>query len=89
MATTTIKSTYALGVETVRALERMAQRWKVPKSEALRREIRAAAGEGLPGPTDALRALDRLQQSLDLTPARAQEWARKSSAAHRAQEEIP
>jgi hypothetical protein len=80
MAITTIKSTYALDVETVRALERMAQRWKVSKSEALRRAIRAAAGEGLGGSTPALEALDRLQRSLDLTPARARAWARKTRA---------
>ena len=84
MAVTTIKSTYALDVETVRALERMAQRWKVSKSEALRRAIRAAAGEGLAAPTDGLAALDRLQRSLDLTPARARAWARKTRTERRA-----
>jgi len=43
MAVTTIKSTYALDVETVRELEEMARAWKVSKSEALRRAIRSAA----------------------------------------------
>ena len=76
MAITTIKSTYALDVETVRALERMAGRWKVSKSEALRRAIRAAAGEEPPH-TDALHALDRLQRSVSLTPAKARAWARE------------
>src|SRR2546427_12085205 len=76
MATTTIRSTYALDVETVRTLERIAQRWKVSKSEALRRAIRAAAGEGDAG--DALAALDRLQGALELTPARARSWARRA-----------
>lgn len=78
MATTMIKSTYALDVDTVRALERMAQRLGVSKSEALRRAIRAAAGEEPSGTKDALQALDRLQQSLDLTPAKARAWARKA-----------
>jgi len=77
MAITTIKSTYALDVETVRALERMAERWKVSKSEALRRAIRAAAGEE-PPQTDALHALDRLQRSVRLTPAKAHAWARET-----------
>ena len=84
MAITTIKSTYALDVETVRALERMAQHWKVSKSEALRRAIRSAAGEELSGANDTLEALDRLQQSLGLTPARACAWARKTRAERRA-----
>jgi hypothetical protein len=84
MAITTIKSTYALDVETVRALERMALRLRVSKSEALRRAIRAAAGEVLPASHDALDALDRLQRSLDLTPARARVWARKVRAERRA-----
>ena len=84
MAMTTIKSTYALDVETVRALERMAQRWKVSKSEALRRAIRAAASERPPGATDALQALDRLQRSLRLTPAKAKAWATTSRLERRA-----
>ena len=84
MATTTIRSTYALDVDTVRALERMAQRWKVSKSEALRRAIRAAAQENPLPATDALRALDQLQRSLKLTPAKAQAWARNVRAERRA-----
>jgi len=75
MASTIVRTTYALDVETVRALERMARRWKVSKSEALRRAVRAAAeaeGRG----SDALEALDALQRSLQLTPRSAQAWAR-------------
>lgn len=83
MAILTIKSTYALDVETVRALERMAERWKVSKSEALRRAIRAAAGEG-PQHTEALQALDRLQRSVRLTPAKARTWARHTGAERQA-----
>jgi hypothetical protein len=75
MATTTIKSTYSLDVETVRALERMARRWKVSKSEALRRAIRALASQELDGPDDdPVRALDRLQQSLGLSPDACRRW---------------
>ena len=36
MATTTVKSTYSLDVESVQALEDLARRWRVSKSEALR-----------------------------------------------------
>jgi ribbon-helix-helix CopG family protein len=74
MASPTIKSTYSLDVETVRALERTARRWKVTKSEALRRAIRAA--ETAPGADDPLRVLDELQSSLDLSPAASRTWVR-------------
>ncbi len=84
MATTTIRSTYALDVETVQALERIAQRWQVSKSEALRRAIRAAAGEQPATARKALDALDALQQSLKLTPAKARAWARQARAERRA-----
>ena len=84
MAITTIRSTYALDVETVRALERIAQRWQVSKSEALRRAIRAAAGEPPASSRKALDALDGLQQSLNLTPAKARAWTRQVRAERRA-----
>ena len=84
MAITTIRSTYALDVETVRVLERIAHRWRVSKSEALRRAIRAAETHKPPAATDALRALDRLQRALRLTPAQAKAWARKARAERRA-----
>jgi len=84
MAITTIRSTYALDVETVRALERIAQRWQVSKSEALRRAIRAAASEQPATARKALDALDGLQQSLNLTPAKARAWTRQARAERRA-----
>jgi hypothetical protein len=84
MATTTIRSTYALDVETVRTLERIAARWQVSKSEALRRAIRAAAAEQPETARNALDALDRLQKSVSLTPARARMWARQVRAERRA-----
>jgi len=68
-----IKATYALDVETIRTLARMARRWNVSKSEALRRAIHSAAKQR--ANVDALKALDKLQKSLKLTPARAQAWA--------------
>ena len=76
MATITIKSTYSLDVETVRQLEAMARRWKVSKSEALRRAIRAAANQQPAAGRQALRALDRLQDSLALPKDAAKRWER-------------
>ena len=84
MAITTIRSTYALDVETVRALERIAQRWQVSKSEALCRAIRAAADEQPATARKALDALDDLQRSLNLTPAKARAWTRQARANRRA-----
>lgn len=59
MATTTIKATYSLDPDTVRLLERTARRWRVSKSEALRRAIRAAALADMPNDAEAL--LDSIQ----------------------------
>ena len=64
MAVTTIKSTYSLDVGSVRTLEELARRWKVSKSEVLRRAIRIAAAGDNPGNVAALDALDRLQASV-------------------------
>jgi hypothetical protein len=82
MASTIIRSTYALDVESVRRLEAIARRWNVSKSEALRRAIRSAS-EGNAG-NDALDALDALQKSLRLTPGAANDWADSARAERRA-----
>ena len=84
MATTTIKSTYSLDVETVRQLEAMARRWRVSKSEALRRAIRAAATEQPAAGRQALDALERLQKSLALTKDAARRWERSAKNERRA-----
>ncbi|MFQ5744598.1 MAG: ribbon-helix-helix protein, CopG family [Acidobacteriota bacterium] len=84
MAIPKIKSTYSLDVETVEALEQMARRWKVSKSEALRRAIRAAAGQGPEEAAGALRALEALQQSLELSTDGARRWERRTGAERRA-----
>ena len=90
MAILTIKSTYSLDPETVRALQDMARRWGVSKSEALRRAVRAAAAENRGDESEILKALDELQRSMALTRAEAQRWTsrvraerRASSARHR------
>ena len=73
MATHTVKGTYSLDVPTVRALERLAKRWDVSKSEALRRAIQIAEQSA---PDEAVRALDRLQRSLALTKTAEDGWLR-------------
>ena len=83
MATPTVKTTYALDVETVRALEGMARRWGVSKSEALRRTIRAAAHGPAPGAPKTLAALSALQRSLDLSSDAAARWARQTKRERR------
>jgi ribbon-helix-helix CopG family protein len=75
MAVTTIKSTYALDVETVHTLERMAANWNVSKSEALRRAIRIASKDATSQHSDALTALDELQGSLSMNGTQARAWA--------------
>lgn len=84
MARVSVKATYALDVATVEALERMAQRWAVSKSEALRRAIRAAAAAETAGGRGSLDHLDRLQGALALSPARARAWVREVRAERRA-----
>lgn len=84
MAVTTIKSTYALDVESMRTLEKLAQRWNVSKSEVLRRAIRIAALDGSPGEGVVLGALDRLQTSLRLRKVNLARWERDLKAERRA-----
>lgn len=76
MPTPKIKATYSLEPETIRLLDRLARRWKVSKSEALRRAIRASASidSGVDG--GAISTLDRLQQAAGLTFVAAHRWAR-------------
>ncbi len=84
MASETIKGTYSLDVETVRALEGLARRWNVSKSEALRRVIQAgAAREPREAGREALRALDDLQRALDLSAGAAAGWAARAQAERR------
>ena len=84
MAVTTIKSTYALDVESMRTLEKLAQRWNVSKSEVLRRAIRIAATDGSPGDGAVLGALDRLQASLRSRRVDLAQWERDLKAERRA-----
>jgi hypothetical protein len=84
MAIPKLKATYTLDAETVRALERMARRWGVSKSEALRRAIRRAMEHGTDRTQDGLEALDRLQRALELTLQGARRWVQSIRAERRA-----
>ena len=83
MATHTVKTTYALDVETVRTLEDLARRWNVSKSEALRRAIRASSVQAPGAGLTPIQALDRLQRRLGLTPRGAAGWAAQARAERR------
>ena len=73
VVSTTIRSTYALDVETVQMLDRLARQWAVSKSEALRRAIRAAAEQGMSAEREAHRfAWRQLQTGVRLTPEASQ-----------------
>jgi hypothetical protein len=85
MASAMIKSTYSLDPETVRKVERLATRWKVSKSEVLRRAVAAAKEEPSlapppPEPTieSRLEALCKLQEHMNLTPQQARAWEKDS-----------
>ena len=75
MAIPMIKSTYTLDVDTVRSLDDLARRWKVTKSEALRRAIQAASNATPASAAPALAALDELQRSAGMSSARAAAWS--------------
>ena len=84
MAIPTIESTFLLDVESVRTLETLAKRWRVSKTEVLRRAIRIAATEGRPENDTALSALDRLQNSVRQRQVDASRWVRDLKADRRA-----
>ncbi len=84
MATTTIKSTYSLDVESVRTLETLAKRWRVSKSEVLRRAIRAVAAEEAGAVGGPLDALHRLQASVRDEGVDLDRWARDVRSERRA-----
>ena len=83
MAAKTIKSTYSLDLESVRALEALARHWKVSKSEVLCRALRIAVREGGPGKA-AANSLDRLQASLRERNVNVSQWAQNVKQERRA-----
>ncbi len=78
MAIPKIKATYSLDLSTAETLARLAERWGVSKSEALRRSIEHAArelhrdAEGTDNPK--LAAFRALQGSLSLNEEAASAW---------------
>ena len=81
MARMTVRSTFALDVNTSDSLERLARQWGVSKSEALRRAIAAAAVvEAADSASDALNALESLQERLDLDRDKAERWIERIRA---------
>jgi hypothetical protein len=74
MADPRVKATYSLDVATVKILERVAKRWGVSKSEALRRAIHASAT--LPTEADPrLHALSELQSAAAISASDAESWS--------------
>jgi len=78
-----IKATYTLDAVTIRKLEDMARQRGVSTSQALKEAVQLASINGGHKRSHALKALDRLQDSLKLTTAKARSWARGSRAEHR------
>lgn len=72
MAIMTVRSTYSLDVETMKLIESLARRWDVSKSEVLRRAVRMAHEQS--ATSERLGAFRRLQASMNLTTAQADEW---------------
>ena len=83
MATPMIKATYTLDAHTMRVLERVAKRWGVSKSEALRRAIKAS--EDLPAEEDErVTALAELQSRAAVDAKSARAWVKQVRAERRA-----
>ena len=84
MAIPKIKGTYSMDVETVEVLTRLARRWGVSKSEALRRAIHVAAAGTDEEPVGVLDVLHELQEAVALSASQARDWARQARAERRA-----
>ena len=85
MASAMIKSTYSLDLETVRKLERLAARWKVSKSEVVRRVVAEVGDKVAAAPVEKkisdltpMEALRRLQEHMNLTQEQARQWEAES-----------
>ena len=84
MAPKMVKSTFSLDIETARALEVLAGRWKVSKSEAVRRAVGAMAEKESPCARKKLEALRQLQASVKARGIDVEAWAREARAERRA-----
>ena len=78
-----IKSTYSLDLETVRKLERLAARWKVSKSEVVRRVVAEVdkapvVKEENSADLTPLQAWRKVQRELNLTAEQVRAWEKES-----------
>jgi hypothetical protein len=74
MPSSSVKATYSLDLDTVRMLERMARKWNVSKSEALRRAIHLSSAAMPPESEAPLAAFDRLRASTTLREPQVRRW---------------
>ena len=74
-----IRSTYSLDAGTLRALERLARRWNVSKSEALRRAIRNERERHQRADARS-QALRTLQESVAARGVDLDGWERQAAA---------
>lgn len=78
MAAPLIKSTFRLDPETVRKVERLAQHWKLSKSEAVQRAITEAAEEKTTSALTPLEAWRKVQKELNLSSVEVRAWEKES-----------
>jgi hypothetical protein len=84
MATSRVKTTYALDAETVGLIDQMARRWGTSKSDVLRRAVRVASEAARDDGGGGLAALERLQRAGRLSVDQARDWARRARAERQA-----
>ena len=88
MATMYIRSTFALDEPTTEGLARLAKKWGVSKSEALRRAVARAQEQPGPGgemtPREALAALTRRPA---ISRSQARSWRTENARARRESED--
>lgn len=82
-----IKATYSLDAETIKFIDRLARRWKMSKSEVVRRVVRGAVTDHRPIADDPEAWIERfreLQRLFELSESRFDEWQRENRAMRRA-----
>lgn len=88
MATMKIRSTFALDEATAKGLARLAARWKVSKSQALRRAVAQAEQQpGRHGDMTPEEALSHLAQHPPLTKKTADSWIADNRASRLASDD--
>lgn len=72
MATTSVRSTYSLDLETMKRIENLARRWDVTKSEVLRRAVRMADEQS--AGAERLTLFRELQRRANLSSEQVEAW---------------